>query len=69
MPINLGDSYPIPEGHNPEQPNPVTTLVESFLTQYYERYDNKLSRQMVAEAYHQNATFSLSCCFVSNQYV
>lgn len=69
MPINLGNSYPIPEGQNPEEPNPVMTLVESFLTQFYERYDNNISKQMVAEAYHTDATFSLSSCFLSNQYV
>jgi len=69
MPINLGNSYPIPEGHNSELPNPVVTLVESFLTQYYERYDNKVSRQLVAEAYHENATFTISSCFLSNLYV
>lgn len=66
MPINLGNCYPIPEGHNPEEPNPVISLVESFLTQYYERYDNKVSRQMVSEAYHEEATFSLSSSFLSN---
>ncbi|XP_029344670.1 nuclear RNA export factor 1-like [Acyrthosiphon pisum] len=64
MPINLGNSYPIPKGHNPELPNPVMTLVESFLTQYYERYDNQVSRQMVSEAYSENATFTLSSCFL-----
>ncbi|XP_060865132.1 nuclear RNA export factor 1-like [Metopolophium dirhodum] len=64
MPINLGNSYPIPEGHNPELPNPVTTLVESFLTQYYVLYDNQVSRQMVSEAYHENAIFTLSSCFL-----
>ncbi|XP_015373159.1 PREDICTED: nuclear RNA export factor 1-like [Diuraphis noxia] len=64
MPVNLGNCYPIPEGHNPELPNPVMTLVESFLTQYYERYDNQVSRQMVSEAYHENATFTLSSCFL-----
>jgi len=69
MPINLGNSYPIPEGHNPEQPNPVTALVESFLTQFYERYDNVVSRQLVTEAYHTDATFTLSSCFLSNLYV
>ncbi|XP_050058015.1 nuclear RNA export factor 1-like [Aphis gossypii] len=60
MPIHLGNCYPIPEGHNPELPNPVMSLVESFLTQYYERFDNQVSRQMVSEAYHENATFTLS---------
>jgi nuclear RNA export factor len=65
MPINLGNSYPILEGHNPEQINPVTTLVESFLTQYYSLYDNTVSRQMVSEAYLENATFSLSSCYLS----
>jgi len=69
MPINLGNSYPIPEGQNPEHPNPVMTLVESFLSQYYERYDNNVSRQMITEAYHTDATFSLSSSFLSNLYV
>ncbi|XP_060842102.1 nuclear RNA export factor 1-like isoform X1 [Rhopalosiphum padi] len=64
MPINLGNCYPLPEGHNPELPNPVKTLVDSFLTQYYERYDNQISRQMVSEAYHENATFTLSSDFL-----
>ncbi|KAE9534785.1 hypothetical protein AGLY_008077 [Aphis glycines] len=64
IPINLGNCYPIPEGHNPELPNPVMSLVESFLTQYYERFDNQVSRQMVSEAYHENATFTLSSNFL-----
>ncbi|XP_060870754.1 nuclear RNA export factor 1 [Metopolophium dirhodum] len=64
MPVNLGNSYPIPKSHNPELPNPVMTMVESFLTQYYERYDNQVSRQMVSEAYSENATFTLSSCFL-----
>jgi len=68
MPINLGSCYPIPEGHNPELPNPVMTLVESFLTQYYERYDNLVSRQLVSEAYHENAIFTLSSCFILKKY-
>jgi len=66
MPINLGNSYPIPEGQDPEQLNPVMTLVESFLTQFYERYDNNVSKQLVAEAYHTDATFSLSSCFLAD---
>ncbi|VVC38388.1 Nuclear transport factor 2,TAP C-terminal (TAP-C) domain,Nuclear transport factor 2, eukaryote,UBA- [Cinara cedri] len=61
MPVNLGNNFAVPAGHNPDQPNPVKDLVKSFLEQYYERYDNKLSRQMIAEAYHKNAIFSLSC--------
>ncbi|XP_050527451.1 nuclear RNA export factor 1-like isoform X2 [Daktulosphaira vitifoliae] len=65
MPINLGDSYALPEGQNPEQPNPVTALVSSFLTQYYERFDNQISKQLVADAYHENATFSMSSCFLT----
>jgi len=44
IPINLGNSYQIPKGHYPEFPNPVMTMVESFLTQYYERYNNQVSR-------------------------
>jgi len=64
MPINLGSSYPIPKGHNSELPNPVMTMVESFLSQYYERYDNQVSRQIVSEAYCKNATFTLSSCFL-----
>jgi len=60
MPISLGNCYPILEGHNPQLPNPVMSLVESFLTQYYERYDNQMSRQILSEAYHENATFTLS---------
>lgn len=67
MPINLGNSYPIPEGFSPQQPNPVLSLVESFLSQYYERYDNNVSRQLVAEAYHENASFAISSCFLTNQ--
>ncbi|XP_050053013.1 nuclear RNA export factor 1-like [Aphis gossypii] len=35
------------------------SLVESFSTQYYERHDNQVSRQMVSEAYHENATVTL----------
>lgn len=69
MPINLGNSFPVPENQNPEQPDPLKVLVLSFLEQYYERYDNKLSRQVVAEAYHENATFTLSSCFLSCLYV
>jgi len=64
MLVNLGNSYPIPKSHNPELPNPVMTMVESFLTQYYERYDNQVSRQMVSEANSENATFTLSSCFL-----
>ncbi|XP_016663786.1 nuclear RNA export factor 1-like [Acyrthosiphon pisum] len=64
MPINLGNSYPIPEGHNPELPNPIMTLVESFLNLYYILYDNQVSRQTLSEAYHINATFTLSSCFL-----
>lgn len=66
IPVYLGNSYPTPEGHDPDQLNPITSLVESFLTQYYERYDNKVSKEIIAEAYHPNATFSLSSCFISN---
>jgi len=69
IPINLGNCYPIPEGHNPELPNPVMSLVESFLSQYYERYDNQVSRQMVSEAYHENATFTLSSNFLLKKLV
>lgn len=69
MPINYGNSFPTPEGYIAGQPNPVEILVESFLTQYYELYDNKLSRQMIIEAYHENATFSLSSSVLSNMYV
>jgi len=69
MPINLGNCYPIPKDHNPEFPNPVMTMVESFLTQYYERYDNQVSRQMVSEAYRENATFTLSSCFLPKKYI
>jgi len=64
MPINLGNSYPIPEGHNPEQPNPILALVESFLSLYYVLYDDQVSRQKLNEAYHVNATFTLSSCFL-----
>lgn len=65
MPVYHDNSYPIPEGHDPDQPNPVATLVESFLSQYYERYDNIESKKMIAEAYHPNATYSMSSCFTS----
>ncbi|KAL4152884.1 hypothetical protein QTP88_000717 [Uroleucon formosanum] len=64
MPINLGNSYPILEGYNPALPNPIMTLVESFLTQYYVIYDNQVSRHVVSEAYHENAIFTLSSCFL-----
>ncbi|CAI6365160.1 unnamed protein product [Macrosiphum euphorbiae] len=66
MPINLGNSYPILQyGCNLIQSNPLITLVELFLTKYYEQYDDKMSRQMVLEAYHENATFSLSSCLLN----
>ncbi|KAE9530486.1 hypothetical protein AGLY_010948 [Aphis glycines] len=60
MPISLDNCYPIPEGHNPELSNSLMSLVESFLIQYYERYDSQMYRQTVSEAYHENATFILS---------
>ncbi|CAH1708962.1 unnamed protein product [Aphis gossypii] len=61
MPISLGNCYPILERHNPELSNSLMSLVESFLIQYYERYDSQImSRQTVSEAYHENATFTLS---------
>lgn len=69
MPINLGDSYALPEGLTPEQPNPVTELVSSFLSQYYERFDNQISKQLVADAYHENATFSMSSSFLTETLV
>ncbi|XP_016655990.1 nuclear RNA export factor 1 isoform X2 [Acyrthosiphon pisum] len=65
MPINLGNSYPILQyGCNLIQSNPLITLVELFLTKYYKQYDDTMSRQMVLEAYHENATFSLSSCLL-----
>ncbi|XP_025191697.1 nuclear RNA export factor 1-like [Melanaphis sacchari] len=64
MPISLGNCYPIPQRHNSKLPNPVMTLVESFLTQYYEHYDNQVSRRMISEAYHENAIFTLSSCLL-----
>lgn len=67
MPVYQGNSFVVPVGHNPDQPNPVEILAKSFLEQYFEHYDNKLSRQMVTEAYHKNATFSLS--FLSYKYI
>jgi len=69
IPINLSNCYPIPEGHNPELPNPVMSLVESFLSQYYELYDNQVSRQIVSDAYHENATFTLSSNFLLKKLV
>lgn len=68
MPINLGSCFPGVD-QNSDQPNPIKVLVQSFLEQYYERYDNKLSRQIVSEAYHQNATFTLSSSFLAYLYV
>lgn len=70
MPINRGSNYySTTEEHNPEQLHSIKTFVESFLSQYYERYDNNVSRQLVADAYHEHATFSLSSSFVCNPYV
>lgn len=70
MPINQGNSYPILQyGCNLIQSNPLITLVELFLTKYYEQYDDKMSRQMVLEAYHENATFSLSSCLLNTWYM
>lgn len=70
MPINLGNSYPIQQfSSNLVQSNPVMTLVELFLAKYYEQYDNKVSRQMILEAYHDNATFSLSSCLLKSWYL
>lgn len=69
MPINMDNSYPILEGHNSEQTNPLLTSVELFITQFYNIYDNRVSRQLISEAYHENATLSLSSCFLSNLYV
>ncbi|KAE9534786.1 hypothetical protein AGLY_008078 [Aphis glycines] len=67
MPINLGNSYPIQQfSSNLVQSNPVMTLVELFLAKYYEQYDNKVSRQIISEAYHDNATFSLSSCLLKS---
>ncbi|XP_060841874.1 nuclear RNA export factor 1-like [Rhopalosiphum padi] len=67
MPINLGNSYPIQQySSNLVQSNPVMTLVELFLAKYYDQYDNKVSRQTVLEAYHENATFSLSSCLLKS---
>lgn len=69
MPIYLDNSYPIPEGHNLNDPNPIATFVELFLTQFFERYDNKLSRQQVGEAYQENSMFTLSSKKLLNLYV
>lgn len=69
IPINQDYSYPIPKGHNPEQQNPTSTSVELFITQFYSLYDNKVRKQVVSEAYHENATFSLSSSFLFNPYV
>lgn len=70
MPINLGNSYPtLQYGCNLIQSNPLITLIELFLTKYYEQYDDKMSRQMVLETYHENATFSLSTCVLKTWYV
>jgi len=70
MPMHLGNSYPILQyGCNLIQSNPLITLVELFLTKYYDQYDDKMSRQMVLEAYHENATFSLSSCLLKTWYI
>jgi len=70
MPINLGNSYPTEQyGCSLVQPNSIMTVVELFLKQYYEQYDNKVSRETVLETYHENATFSLSSCLLIGQYV
>ncbi|XP_022175908.1 nuclear RNA export factor 1-like isoform X2 [Myzus persicae] len=67
MPVNLGNSYPILQySCNLIQSNPLMTLVELFLKKFYEQYDDKISRQMVLEVYHENATFSLSSCLLKN---
>jgi len=68
MLINLDNFYPVPEGHNHRLPNPLALLVESFLTEFYEKYDNNLSRQFVAVFYHENASFTLSCDFPKYKY-
>lgn len=60
MPIYLDNSYPILKGHDTKDPNPVVTFVELFLTQFFERYDNRLSRQQIGEAYQENSMFTLS---------
>ncbi|XP_050442615.1 nuclear RNA export factor 1 [Adelges cooleyi] len=60
MPFHLGNSYAVPENYNPEKPNPIAILVDSFISQYFERYDSSQSKQLIAEAYHENATFSMS---------
>lgn len=65
----MGNSYPVPNGHDPKQPNPVVILVESFIRQYYEWYDNKVSKQCIKNAYCENATFSISADYLSNMYV
>lgn len=68
MPINLGNSYPILNNHDPEEPNPIIILVESFLKQYYEHYDN-VSKQKIKDAYCKDAIFSMSADYLSNKYV
>lgn len=69
MPVYLDNSYPIPKGHNLKDPNPVATFVELFLTQFFERYDNLLSRQQVGEAYQENSMFTLSSKKLLHSYV
>lgn len=60
MPINIDYSYPVPKGHDLKNPNPVVTYVELFLTQFFERYDNKSSRKHIGAAYMENSVFTLS---------
>ncbi|XP_050434890.1 nuclear RNA export factor 1-like [Adelges cooleyi] len=68
MPFIKGNSYAVLVDQNPEQPNSIAVLVDSFLAQYYERYDNPISKQLVAEAYHHNATFSMSSCIILDRH-
>lgn len=66
MPNNLGSSYPIPNIGKYVHSDPVNILVNSFLTKYYNLYDNNVSRCKVADIYHENAIFSLSSSYASN---
>ncbi|XP_050530876.1 nuclear RNA export factor 1-like isoform X2 [Daktulosphaira vitifoliae] len=66
MPINMGNSYPIEQGNNPEDPNTIIILAESFVAQYYEHYDTGMSKCQLVDAYHENSTFTLSAFIHSN---
>lgn len=66
MLINLGNSFPpLQEDEDPEQLNMIL-LVESFLSQFYKLYDSA-TKNLVAEFYHSDASFTISSCFQCNR--